>query len=181
MHETQTGSVGPPYMELSEREVPTTSIRRVTLAPPDTGKAWSRARTVPTEHDGAVEKDEYVRSARHIQDEADCEMERVMHSAMARPWQFGNTAVALGAVMRTALDELTALDPPPTDRAELELHFLRPLRAQADRLAVDGAPIRRNLRLLRFRATAQVTLVHRRAPMSASSLSLVGRRVAGPR
>ena len=66
---------------------------------------------MPTEHDGAVEKDEYVRSARHIHDEADCEMERVMHSAMARPWQFGNTAVALGAVMRTALDELTALDP----------------------------------------------------------------------
>jgi hypothetical protein len=112
-------------------------------------------RTVTAKHDGGVEKEQYVRSARRIQDEADREIDRMMHSAMTRPWRFGNITVALAAVMRTALVELTALDGPPPDRAALELHFLRPLRAQVDRLAEDAARIRRDFYLLRFRSVAR--------------------------
>jgi hypothetical protein len=114
-----------------------------------------------------VEKEEYVRNARHIQDKADREIEHMMHSAMARPWQFGNSAIALAAVRRKALVELVALEPPPTDRADIELHFLRPLSTQADRLAEDAAHIKRDLHLLRFRAVGRIVSGLDDASMSA--------------
>lgn len=98
-----------------------------------------------------VDRAEYTRATRQIQDETERLCDDLVRHVRTRPWRIGSTFAALTTEMQGCIERLRALDPPAGDRTELERHFLGPLQAEIEPAVEAMDRLRRDLRRLRFR------------------------------